>query len=250
MTLLEKALAGVVVVLLASTAILGGLWRHAEAETRGAAFHADSLAAALDTSHQVSFSRGDSIKILGDTLQAVGRRVFQVAQQNDALDRAQQLDRKAIASLTAQVHALEVHVDSPAPVVTDTVTGDRSATFPIDSTPYHGSAAVTLPRAGSGRLALDLHIDPAKLGLRLGCGAKRDGIRSASATLTGPPWLVLSLDHVDQDPEICNPTPTRPSFFRRLLSSCGVGPSYAIIRGEDGKIHNGVGAAADCHVWP
>jgi hypothetical protein len=246
---LEKVLLVFAAVLVLSCSVLGFLWHRSQGQTRHAALHADSLAAALDTSHTVALSRKDSIKILGDSIHAVGRRVFQVPQTNDALDKALGLQRVAIAQLTAQVAALSVRVSSAQPVTTDTATGARSATFTIDSTPYHDTLHVSLPVAGVGTLKAALHIDRAPIGLRLGCGAKTDGIRSASATLTGPPWLALELGRVEQTPELCNPTPARAGFFKRLFSSCGVGPGYALVF-AGGKWVGGPGAVADCHAWP
>lgn len=249
MTLLEKALGIFVVVLVLTAAGFAFLYHRAQGQTRHAALHADSLAAALDTSHAVALSRRDSIKILGDSMQAVSRRVFQVAPKNDALDRALGLQRVAIAALTVQVQALSARVTSAGPVTTDSATGARSATFSIDSTPYHGTAAVWLPVSGQGTMDLNVALERAAIALRLGCGAKTDGIRSASATLTGPPWLALELGRVEQTPELCNPTTSRPGFVRRLISSCGVSAGYGFVL-AGGRVANGPGAMASCKLWP
>lgn len=249
LTIGEKVLGGFVVILVIAIAILGWRLDRAQGRERRAGLSADSLAAALDTSRRVALSRQDSIRILGDSMIAVGRRAFQVEQRNDALDRAQGLDRVAIANLEAKVRDLTFRGQSSTPVTT-TPAGDRQATFAIDSTPYHGSAAVTLPAAGPGSIDLRIRIDTARLGVRLGCGSKSDaGIRSASATLTGPPWLSLALGRVEQSPEVCNPTPTRPNWFRRILSKCGVGPgaSMALVAG---RLDVRPSVNAGCWVWP
>lgn len=249
LTIGEKVLGGFVVILLIAGAVLGWRLDRALGRERRAGLAADSLAAALDTSRRVALSRQDSIRILGDSMTAVGRRVFQVTQRSDALDRAQGLDRVAIANLEAAVRALSVRIPSSTPVTTNAA-GDRSATFAIDSTPYHGSAAVTLPAAGPGSIDLQIRIDTARVGVRLGCGSKSDaGIRSASATLTGPTWLSLALGRVEQSPEVCNPTATRPNWFRRILSKCGVGPggSMALV---SGRVDVRPSINAGCWIWP
>lgn len=249
LTIGEKVLGGFVVILVAAVAIMGWRLNRAQGRERAAGLTADSLAAALDTSRRVALSRQDSIRILGDSMIAVGRRVFQVQQRNDALDRAQGLDRVAIANVEAAVRALAVRIPSSTPVTTNAA-GDRQATFVIDSTPYRGTADVTLPAAGPGSIDLRIRIDTARVGVRLGCGSKSDaGIRSASATLTGPPWLSLGLGRVEQSPEVCNPTPARPNWFRRILAKCGVGPgaSMALVAGS---IDVRASVNAGCWVWP
>lgn len=249
LTLGEKVLGGFAGVLLLSVVILGWRLTASHNRERRAGLSADSLAAALDTSRVVLLSRRDSIRILGDSISAVGRRSFQVAQRNDALDRAQGLDRVAIANLEAAVRALSIKVGSSAPVAVDSQ-GTRTATFAIDSTPYHGTAAVSLPAAGAGSIDLRLRIDTARLGVRLGCGEKGEGgIRSASATLTGPPWLGMALGRVEQAPEVCNPTPAKRNLLARLLSKCGVGAggSLALV---SGSIEARPAVIAGCLVWP
>lgn len=249
MTVGEKAVGIVATVLLVATMFLGWRLDRALGRERRAGLTADSLAAALDSSRLVALSRADSIRILGDSMTAVGRRVFQVGQKNDALDRAQGLDRVAIARLEAVVRDLAVRVGSTAPVSTDSM-NTRSATFVIDSTPYRGTVDVALPQAGQGTIDLRIRVDTARLSLRLGCGAKGEGgIRSASATLTGPPWLGMALGRVEQSAEVCNPTPARPGLFRRLLARCGIGPggSIALVAG---RVDVRPSINAGCHAWP
>lgn len=253
---LEKLLMAMVSVLVIGASIAGWLWQREIGKRHQTALRADSLAAALDTSHAIVLSRKDSIKILGDTIQAVGRRAFQTKQVNDALDRALGLQRAAIAELGVQVRDLRTTVTSSGGVHVDTVTGARSATFHVepDTTdptrpPYSGTATALLPVSGPGTLDLHLSLPRASIGLRLGCGAPTDGVRSASATLTGPPWMQLELGRVDQSPEVCNPTNPPGNWLKRLLShlpKCGLGG--AAIVAEDRQGHAGVGVM--CIAWP
>lgn len=249
MTLGEKVLGAAAGVLLLAAVVMGWRLDRANARERRAGLTADSLAAALDTSRRVALSARDSARILGDSMTAVGRRAFQVQQRNDALDRAQGLDRAAIAELRTAVRDLAIKVGSSAPVTT-TADGTREATFVIDSTPYRGTAAVALPAVGPGSIDLRIRIDTARLGLRLGCGARgAGGIRSAEATLTGPPWLGMELGRVEQAPEVCNPTPSKPNLLRRLLGKCGVGAGGSMTL-VSGSIDARPAIIAGCLVWP
>lgn len=251
MTTLEKFLLVVAVFLIGDTAFIGWRWRRAEVRAEGLALKADTLRAHADTSHALALSRGDSVKLLGDSLAGAQRLVIQTAQKSDALDKALKLTRVALDQLTAQVKALSVRVASTGDVRTDTATGMRSAHFDVDQTPYKGTADVSLPRSGPGALDLKLTLSPAPIVLRLGCGAATDGVRSATATATGPAWLALSMGRVEQDPELCNPAPARDnrSAFRRLIDRCGLDIGYGVV-GSGGKAYVGVAGIAGCRVWP
>ncbi len=248
MTVGEKALGIVAGVLLLSSTFLGWRLDRANARARDAGLAADTLAAALDTSRHVQLSARDSMKILGDSMGAIGRRAFQLKQRNDALDKAQGLERTAIAELRTAIKELSVRIGSAAPVAVDSA-GTRTATFVIDSTPYRGTAAVSLPAAGAGSIDLRIRIDTARLGLRLGCGSSTNGIRSAAATLTGPPWLGMELGRVEESPEVCNPTPAKPNLLRRLLGKCGLGAGGAMTL-VSGSIDARPAIIAGCLVWP
>ncbi|MBK8002393.1 MAG: hypothetical protein IPK12_00270 [Gemmatimonadetes bacterium] len=54
-----------------------------------------------------------------------------------------------------------------------------------------------------GQLSLRVGLDPARLELRIGCGAPSGGIRPATVTAVGPRWLSLELASVEQDPAVC-----------------------------------------------
>lgn len=249
MTIGEKVLGGFAGVLLLSVVILGWRLSASQSRERRAGLSADSLAAALDSSRAIVLSARDSARILGDSIGAVSRRAFQVAQRNDALDRAQGLDRAAIAELRTMIRDLSVKVGSVAPVTVDSQ-GTRRATFVVDSTPYHARAEVALPAAGAGSIDLRIRLDTARLGLRLGCGAKSEtGIRSAEATLTGPSWLGMELGRVEQAVEVCNPTPAKRSLLDRLVGKCGVGAGGSLSM-NSGSIEARPSLIAGCLFWP
>jgi hypothetical protein len=147
-------------------------------------------------------------KVLGDSITAVTRLAFQIEQERDRLDQALKIQRTAIAGIRVEIASLRTAITSKAPVIESTE-GVRSASFTVKEPPFRGSVDVSLPKPpAAGSLKLGISIDPAPIGLRLGCLDARsgdNGIRRATAVLTGPVWLKATIDSVSQSPEICNP---------------------------------------------
>jgi hypothetical protein len=238
---------GLVIVGAVMLALLGALWwQHhkvtaLQEDYRTLALKAVNDSAALDTTRRLALSRKDSLAILGDSLAAVTHLSVQVTDKADALDRALKQERTATQKLTAQVKAL--HTTSTATVET---TGDvRRASFAIDSTPYHGTAAVALPATGTGSLDLRLHVDRAELDVVLGCAAPNaQGIRPASVSVVGPRWLDVGVTSSRQSPEICNAVkpasrrwygaPDLVFGFGRILGQSG--SSWGAFVGVGGRI--------------
>lgn len=250
---LEKGLGAFVVILLGASAVEGWRLRRAEGRAGQLALAADTLKAHADTSHRLILAQRDSLKLLGDSLSGVQRRVVQVAQRADALDKALKEERIALSELTAQVRSLSVRLASTGNVVTDTASGTRSAHFDVDTVPYKGTADVSLPRTGPGTLNLHISLPPAPIGLRLGCGAAVDGIRPATATATGPPWLTLALGRVEQSPDLCRSpalqTTDSRGWFRRIYDRFGVDVGYGFTD-VGGKIYVGPQAGVSVKIWP
>lgn len=253
MTPLEKGLGAFVLVLLAVIGVDGWRLRRAQSAAGQLALKADTLAAHLDTSHAIAISRRDSIKLLGDSISGAQRRVVQVAQKSDALDKALNLERIALNELTAQVRTLSVKVASSGAVVTDTATGTRSAHFVVDQSPYSGHADVSLPAHGAGTLDLTISLPPAPIALRIGCGSPVDGIRPATATATGPAWLTLSLGRVEQSPDLCHSPALQPadsrSWLKRLTDRAGVSVGYGAAL-TAGKVNVGPAIIVGLKLWP
>lgn len=188
-------------------------WREYQFDKLTQQYHAVALKAAndsarLDTTSKVLFSARDSAKFLGDSLHAVSRLAVQEQQRADALDKTLAQIRTANTVLTATVKTLAVTKSSTAPVHTDSATDTRSASFVVDSTPYHVHATVSLPKLGEGSIALGVRLDSAHITVRSACEAKADanGIRAARVSILSPPWLSLNVASSTQDDQVCNAT--------------------------------------------
>lgn len=152
-------------------------------------FRADSLEAVADT-QRVTF--------LG-VLQLTERRVVQVAQARDSLDRLLKL-RPTVK--VAAVVTLPV-VDTVVVGVASDTTG-REATFSHREPPYTVLAAVTLPvPPETPQMRLAIRLDTIPLGLRLGCRPGKP-LATAHAAITSPIWAQVSLVALTQDPALCN----------------------------------------------
>jgi hypothetical protein len=125
-------------------------WQNTAAEN---ALALSNEKARTDITRASPLSKGDSAKLLGDSLTAVEHLAIQTPEiRTDALDKALKRQTATIASLTAQVQQLTAR--GTAVVVGDT--GTRTATFDIRREPYTAHAVATLPaapRAGSLDLA-------------------------------------------------------------------------------------------------
>lgn len=204
----SRLIIGAVIVLI----LLGAFaWQRRNYERLVEQYHVVALKAAndsalLDTTKKVLFSSRDSARFLGDSLTAVTRLVVQAKGERDALDVTLRQARTSNTQLSAQVKSLGVTKASTADVKTDTSTGVRSASFVVDSTPYHVHADVALPRVGAGTIALGVRLDPARITVRTGCAeqANADGIRAARVSLLAPPWLTLDVASSLQDDQVCN----------------------------------------------
>jgi hypothetical protein len=144
---------------------------------RVVAIRTDSIEAARDTSRVVA------IAVLHDSLRAVQRRVIQVTQRADSLDRAIGLERVAKYQIVARIAPLPA-VDSaaPSPAIRD------SAVF---------EARVSCDRPNAS------------------------GIRPATLTVTGPRWADLRIASVEQDPRVCSPPPALPRVASRFGVTVG-----------------------------
>jgi hypothetical protein len=171
-------------------------------DARGNALRVDSLEAVNDSTRDMN---DKAKKILADSmLKGVERRAVQAEIQRDRLDKALGRVTQALASVQYSLRALEANGQT-SPVVDS---GDlRTATFEVDSTPYHATAKVALPPAPApGKFSLEVKIDSARVGVRIQCGkASSTGIRPATVGVTTPPWLDARIENPIFDPEVCNP---------------------------------------------
>lgn len=165
----------------------------------------DSVVAAADTNRNVAVENATIALVLGDSLEMTQRRVVQVKQRNDSLDRALGLERIGKYELTARLDSLQRVVASRSPVTEDSVSRVRRADFNIRQAPYTVAAAVELPPApDTGRMDIHIALDQIPVVARLSCAPPNvDGIRSASIEATAPAWASVRFSDVQQSPDLC-----------------------------------------------
>lgn len=144
-------------------------------------------------------------KAIGDTVAVFQKLVVQVAQRGDAVDRALSLERRGRYELGVRVDSLLRASQAGSPVVEDTRTRIRRASFNIRQAPYTVAAAVEIPPApDTSRVDLRIALDPIPVVARLSCAAPNaDGIRAASIEAQSPRWASVRIDKVEQSPDLC-----------------------------------------------
>jgi hypothetical protein len=174
--------------------------------------------------------RADSLMAAGDTLRHDGQtwllRAMQLERERDSLDRALKHEPAAQVVTVVRVDSFVV-VDS-VPVAADPGDSVRSASWERRSAPWTASVTASLPRApGLARLGLSVALDSIPLDVRIGCGPKTGGIRSAEVAVTGPTWARVGLSQVSVTPDACNPKssflPAKsvPTWFAGLAALLG-----------------------------
>jgi hypothetical protein len=205
MTLSHKIMAGAIAGVLLLFAGTAYAWHKANARADRAAFQADSLAAANDSTKRVMNRKIQ--EAVGESTYVLQRRVVQASPANDALAMQLRAAFGAIQVMASAVTASIAERQGTATATTHADAGDsiRSASFNLRLTPYTLTADARLPRP-PGRASLDATIrtDPAKIGARLTCGPQTNGVRRADIFLTTPTWLTATVDSIQQDPFICN----------------------------------------------
>lgn len=192
-----------------------------------AALAASNEVARNDSSHRVLLRR--VVEVLGDSVQAVQRRVVQVLQKADDLDKALKLDRIAVATLTATVATLTTAVHAPPAHDSG---GTRIAEVTHRAVPFTIDARAELPPPpDSARWRFRVALDPIDLRLRLGCGRVDSfGIRPASVLLTGPTWAQLALGPAEQSPDLCpSPALAKPGVSRAKWFAIGGGTVAGLV---------------------
>jgi hypothetical protein len=208
-----------------------------ERERTGAALLAASnLAASRDSTRKVARTNARVARVLGDSLMLVEKRVQQVSQRADALDRA--LGRERLARFTAVgiLDSLRRVAASAVDTGTDIHSrGVRLATFSLRSPPYTVGADVVMPPPpDSARIQIQIALDPIPIEVRVSCAAADPGgIRDATVSVSTPTWAAVRLGTVEQSPGVCPspalaPRKTNRSLLglRRLI--IGAGTSLAI----------------------
>jgi|GEM_PF-5341698 len=208
----------------------------AAAVLRADALAADAIEAARDSTRLVALAGGSA----GDSVRVWQRRIVQVRQRADSLDRAIGLERAARYRVEATVRELTTQVASrPGTAASDSV---RRGEFVVDDPPYHVVASVTLPPAPSdGAMTVRVRLDTVMIEARVGCGAGGAGsVRPATLTLVGPSWVGVRVVRVEQDPRVCSPAGSTPATsapwpaWVRSRFAATVG--YGLTVGEGGRL--------------
>lgn len=216
-----------------------------EREARAAAaLRADSIDAENDTTRRVLMSERERVRLLGDSLAVVERRAVQVPQIQSALDSALGRERILKADLAAVVR--ESHTVTGGTVTESTdntrATGReadsvavgqvtvRRGSFDVRDEPYTARAIVELPAPPArGSIDLRIRLDTARISVRPGCGAPdASGIRPATVAVSGPVWLGITLERVEQDPSLCrSPALVPRGVSRSRWAAIGAGVGFA-----------------------
>lgn len=141
---------------------------------------------------------------IDSTTHVYERKLVQVRQDADKLDRALKQERVARVGAAVNIVRLEAMLEALSTVRGDTLT----ATFDEYQKPYRIHAEATLlPPPGTSKLLTDITLDPLSLEVRLGCLAPVAGrrVRPASVSVTVPTWASVVLGQVEQSPEVCQP---------------------------------------------
>ena len=204
--------------------VLGGLtWitrlQHelaaSRANERTIALRASNTEALHDTTRDAARDNARLARILGDSLRAYRKLVVQHEPVPDRVD-------SALGGRSAGAYAMRLAI-APLRLSGTRANGDSTddsrTAFHLRQAPYTVDATVSRPAGGdSTSLVLGVVLDTIPLTTRVHCSPPGDGgIRSASIVATSPPWAVVRIGDVHQDPEVCNgSTPTARSS-RRLL---------------------------------
>lgn len=193
---------GVVGALIALAVVLPIAWNREQSITREAGLVRDSLEAVIDTTRLVEVS------VLHDSLRLYERRVLQVAQESDSLDRALKRERRLKAEVSVAIAPIDMQGTSEPTVDSADVRimafrNIRRGPVTIDSL-YVRSPPLPAPAA----MRIWARVEPIPLGIRMQCGLKEiDGIRPAFATVRAPQWATARIDSLQADPDVCNPAP-------------------------------------------
>ena len=182
--------------------------RHYQSVARSNGLRADSLEAVADTTRLLATRAGD----------VWARRLLQSELKADSLDKALKLKPKVVIRTEVVVDTLREYVT--APVIGDSI---RFAQFHVRRDPFTVDADVILPPPpDNGSLSVRVALDPFTLGVRVGCGPRTGGVRSATATVEAPPWASISLDRVQGTPDVCNPKGSSGRMSPWLLGAAAV----------------------------
>lgn len=191
-----------------------------EHENGQLALATSNLIARADSTHEIgqaSVAEANALRAAyGDSMRLFQRRVVQQQQQQDALDKANDQERRGLYDVAIRLDSMRRSIASHGAVTVDTVRPTagvdsgrpiaiRHADFDLRSVPFTVHASVDMPPApDTAHLSLAIALDTLSLHLRLACSAPdRNGIRAASIEAAMPDWAHVRFGQVQQSPDIC-----------------------------------------------
>lgn len=202
--------------------------RAAQQQAAATALRAGNLLAERDSTRNAAVANARVAALLGDSVRLVEKRVQQVVQRRDQLDRALGGERRARYALAVTVDSLRS--STAGVLVTDASGPVQRAEFNIRQPPYTVAAVVEIPqRPDTARLAMRIALDPLPIVARVMCSAPdAHGVRAASVVVSSPPWATLRLARLEQSPAVCGTAAPpqsgsqSPLRFSRLVVGVGV----------------------------
>lgn len=175
--------------------------RTSRAREAAAALQATNAIAERDSTRDLAQEHARVARLMGDSIRVVEKRVVQVKQKKDALDRALDGERRAKFELVARVDSLQR-------VATASVRADsnvRRAKFVVRKAPYTIGADVSIAAPpDSGRITLSVVMDPIPIEARIRCEKPDEhGVGAAAVVVSTPRWAGARMERIEQAPEVC-----------------------------------------------
>jgi hypothetical protein len=170
-----------------------------------------NLAAERDSTRDAALSNGRLAALAGDSLRIVERKVVQVSQRSDAVDRALGRERRGFYRMGAVVEPLQEMASGASTL--DSSRTVRSATFSLRHEPYTVEAQVEIPvPPDSAHIEMRVALDTIPIAVRLYCtAADANGVRTASIVASSPRWAAVRFDRVEQESGLCSAGAAPPS---------------------------------------
>jgi hypothetical protein len=104
-------------------------------------------------------------------------------------------------------------------------------------------------------MTVRVSVDTAVIEARVGCGpADGAGVRPATLSLTGPRWMTLRLDRLEQETRVCSPARPADEGTRSLVGLIArrvrIGVGYGAVFTADGRVIRGPAVSATWSIWP
>lgn len=205
------------------------LWSGAQVrKARAAQWTADTARAntlaRADTARQSLVMVGDSLRVVSERLVIQQEVNTELAQQLGASEGEKGVLATSVAVLRRRLELSEVGIVVQAG---DTIVAEGELDA-RDSLGVRVSARVAVAN-DLARWSWDAVREPATLALAVTCDDQQAVVR-----VSGPPWLDPRMGPATQDPEVCIPRPTEPSW-----------PTWRVLTVVGGCALAGVGAAQD-----